>query len=201
MTEKNSGLAVLFPGVGYTCTRPLLYFAGKLAEQEGYKVIPLSYSGFPKNIKGNKEKMRESFFLALEQTGQALDGIPMKDEKEILFISKSIGTVAAAAYAKEKGLDVRHVLFTPLRETFDFLEPGVSAIAFHGTADPWAATPVIREQCREKKIPLYITEGANHSLETGNVADDIQIVAEAMELWNDRKGPQGASRRFFYLSE
>ena len=29
-------LAVLFPGIGYTTDRPLLYYAGKLAEQNGF---------------------------------------------------------------------------------------------------------------------------------------------------------------------
>ncbi|MFQ9393889.1 MAG: hypothetical protein ACLR2E_06970 [Lachnospiraceae bacterium] len=38
-----------------------------------------------------------------------------------MFISKSIGTLIAASYAKKYGLiGVRQVLYTPLAETFQF---------------------------------------------------------------------------------
>lgn len=29
-------IAVLFPGIGYTCDKPLLYYTGKLAVARGY---------------------------------------------------------------------------------------------------------------------------------------------------------------------
>jgi len=47
-----------------------------------------------------------------------------------LFISKSIGTLIAASYAKKYGLiGVRQVLYTPLAETFQFApEKGISFI-------------------------------------------------------------------------
>ena len=64
-------------------------------------------------------------------------------------------------------------VFTPGEDTFGF--SCGDAVAFHGTSDPWADTGVIRECCREQGIPLYETEGANHSLETGDVEKDIKV--------------------------
>ena len=32
-------IAVLFPGIGYTCDKPLLYYTGKLAVARGYKIV------------------------------------------------------------------------------------------------------------------------------------------------------------------
>ena len=71
-------------------------------------------------------------------------------------------------------------MFTPVETTFSF---GVKdAIVFHGTADPWANSDVIRNACQEANLPLYITENANHSLETGNVETDIDTMKATMKI-------------------
>ena len=176
MDEKH--LAVLFPGIGYHCDKPLLYYSAKLARAAGYTVLPVAYSGFPDKARGDGEKLRACFDIARAQAGEILAGVRWGDWRDILFIGKSIGTVTASAYALDKGLRVRSVLLTPLEETFSFLRG--EAVAFHGTADPWARTEAIAAACRTRRIPLYLTEGANHSLETGDVARDLRTLAETM---------------------
>ena len=66
------------------------------------------------------------------------------------------------------------------RLELEFSEKESDAAAFHGTADPWAVTEEIEEACSRLEIPLYLTEGANHSLETGDVQKDIEILAETI---------------------
>ena len=172
-------LAVLFPGIGYTCDKPLLYYSWKLAQSLGYDVRPVPYGGFPRGVKGNPEGMRRSFALAAEQSEALLGDVRWGEYNDILLFGKSIGTAVALQYARAHGLMARSVLFTPLAETFLF-DPG-EAVAFHGTADPWAETPAIEAACRARGIPLYLTEGANHSLETGAVEADIRTLAGTME--------------------
>ena len=176
-TISKNAVAVLFPGIGYTNDRSLLYFSGRLAEKAGYKVIKVSYCGFPAGVKGDREKMRQSFFMAKEQAEEQLKDVEWGDD--ILFISKSIGTIVASAIAKEQGLKVRSVIFTPLADTFGFLDR--DAIVFHGTADPWAVTDDIREACGKKGLPLFTVEGANHSLETGDAEKDVAILEKAVK--------------------
>ena len=53
-------LAVFFPGIGYHCDKPLLYYSRKMASELGYETLALSYSYDGGNIRGNKEKMREA---------------------------------------------------------------------------------------------------------------------------------------------
>ncbi len=171
-------LAALFPGIGYTCDKPLMYYAGKLAAQAGYTVLPVNYGGFPRDIKGDAAKMRLAFEIACEQAEALLKDVDWRAHDDIVFIGKSIGTAVAARYARTHGVPARLALLTPLIETFDFT--GGDAVAFHGTADPWAATPAIASACARQGIPLWLTEGANHSLETGNVAADLKTLAETM---------------------
>ena len=145
--DKNAPkLAVVFPGIGYTADKPLLYYTSR---------------------------------LALEQTERSLGSIDWNSYGSILFISKSIGTVISSAYASRHDLTVKSILFTPLAETFSF--PLAGSIAFHGTADPWAETNSIRELAAQKDVPLFLTQNANHSLETGDVQTDLSILKTTME--------------------
>ena len=92
-------LCVLFPGIGYTCDKPLLYYSARLARAAGYEVIPLRYSGFPEGAKGSGEKMRAAAAHALMQSEEQLEGLCREKYERILFIGKSIGTAACLEYA------------------------------------------------------------------------------------------------------
>ena len=171
-------LAVLLPGIGYTCDRPLLYYGGKLAASLGWEPLPVTFDGFPKKVRGDRARLEESMHLALLQTEERLKEIPWASYASVAFISKSIGTVAAVAFAQGHHLRCRHVLLTPLEDTF--AHPLGEAVAFHGSADPWAATPEIRRLCALSGTALHVTEGANHSLETGDVHRDITTLQETL---------------------
>ena len=173
-------IACLFPGIGYTCDKPLLYYSWKLLKGMGWEIIPVQYSGFPSGAKGNAEKMQQCAHMALEQAEALLQEIDWSAYSDILFIGKSVGTVVCAAYAKLHGLNCRQIFFTPVEATFQFACR--NAIAFHGTADPWADTKAIEQNCRKLDIPLYETENANHSLETGDVDADIKEMRKVMKI-------------------
>lgn len=58
--EQNMKAAVFFPGIGYHCDKPLLYYSRKLAQECGYEeTIALSYTYDGGNIRGNEEKMQQ----------------------------------------------------------------------------------------------------------------------------------------------
>ena len=190
-----SKIAVLFPGIGYTCDKPLLYYSAKLAAEKGFEVVRVPYGNFPSNVKGNAEKMYQSFVSAREQSEEILKNVDWGSYDEIVFFSKSVGTVVALSYASEHGIDARQVLYTPLKETFKFpvaaagagegsadaSDAGKSrAIAFHGTGDPWARTEDIIKICEEKGVPLYLTKDANHSLACGKAIKDIKTIRKVM---------------------
>ena len=90
----------------------------------------------------------------------------------------------AAAFQQQHGFVGKNIYFTPVKQSFLFMQPE-SGIVFHGTADPWAETQDIREGCEKLHLPLYITEGTNHSMETGDCLKDLQIMQEIMEHCNE----------------
>lgn len=178
-------ICVLFPGVGYHCDKPLLYYSAKLAEKKGYEVVKLNFTGFTTKIKGSGEKIGSAAETALAQAEQQLADTDFSAWDEVVFIGKSIGTAACLAYRQKYGIPAKCILLTPLVQTFDF--DTKDCTAFHGTADPWADTAIIRQLCKENDVPLYEYEGANHSLETGDVFRDIKNVEDTLEklegLW------------------
>ncbi len=173
-------IACLFPGIGYTCDKPLLYYSWKLLKGMGWEVVPVPYAGFPDHVKGNPEKMEQCARMALDQAEEILAAVNWHEYAHILLIGKSVGTVVCAAYARRYRLPCRQILFTPIEATFQFA--GERCIAFHGTADPWADTAMIEARCSRLGIPLYETPKANHSLETGDVDFDIENTRKTMRI-------------------
>lgn len=180
MKNCSNRLAVFFPGVGYHCDKPLLYYAGKIASEEGYEeIIRLSYSSEIKNIRGDKAKMKMVFDELYARTETALSEVNWSEYDDILFVSKSVGTAIACAYAKHHGIDCRQVLYTPLEATYIF-EPK-NAIAFTGDADPWVVHEDLLKCSSDASVPTTVIEGADHSLETGNTARNLEILSDVME--------------------
>ncbi len=175
-------LAVIFPGIGYTADKPLLHYSRRIAERFGYETRIVPYSGFPKKVKGDKDKMRRSCEIALAQADEFLSALDLEPYEDVLFIGKSIGTVVAAAIAAkspEKG-KIRSIIYTPIEETFS--NPLGEAIVFTGSGDPWVGgeSSAIPEVCLKQGIPCFVIHDANHSLETSDPLMDIGTLQEVM---------------------
>ncbi len=181
-------IAVLFPGIGYHCDKPLLYYAAKLARECGYeRIVKVGYGGFETGIKGDVEKMKRAAQHAYAEAVSILsdrEKIVWEEYEEILFLSKSVGTYVAAAYSAAHDLKARQVFYTPLAETLS--AAGDEAIAFSGTGDPWVDPEQIKDLCAQKKILLYRYEGVNHSLESGDPLRDLEVLKDVMIKTRER---------------
>ena len=89
-----------------------------------------------------------------------------------MFISKSIGTVVATAYAKTANIDAKQLCFSPLEMIEDHVNAG-GAILFCGDADPYADYSALERIANEKDLEMHRIAGGNHSLETGDIFTDI----------------------------
>ena len=176
-------LAVFFPGIGYTVDKPLLYYSRKLAAARDYELRLLPYAGFPPKCMGDEARMAESLALAQRQAEDMLADLDLTSCGALLFVGKSIGTVVAARLAAERGIveRVRFVLYTPLIETLSL--PLGDAVVFTGSADPWVGgeKSQIPALCARRGIPCHVVEGANHSLECGEMKKDLKNLRAVMK--------------------
>ena len=181
--SEHKKYAVIFPGAGYTKDRPLLYYAGKLAISYGYELVHIDFSDM--NITKEKlldeHKMAEILAECLVRTHAALNGLDLMNADRVVFVSKSVGTVVAGAYAKEHDIPAEQIFFTPLEALEQFIKAG-SGEAFFGDNDPYANPAAVQEICESYNIKYHRFKGANHSLETGLPLDDIEIMADVMRV-------------------
>ena len=169
-------LAVFFPGIGYTVDKPLMYYGRRIAANHGYEIKLLPYAGFPGKVIGDRDIMEESFRIAWCQSKEMLSDTDFSNYGEILLVGKSIGTIVAAQMAERSSVreKTRLILYTPLEKTFDYSFE--NAVAFTGLADPWVGKKDSRIPmlCKQREIECHLINGANHSLETGDVRKDLR---------------------------
>ena len=180
-----SKIAVYFPGIGYHCDRPLLYYSRDIACKLGYQNYRnVSYTYKAGNIRGNAEKMKEAYETLFLQAEAELADIAWSEYDDVLFISKSIGTIIATSFADKYGLKhARHILYTPLAQTYLFAPK--HAIGFIGTADPWSDTDEIIRLSNANQIPLTVYDECNHSLECNDTLKNIENLREIMQRTMD----------------
>ena len=189
-----SKIVVVFPGIGYTSDKPRLYYASKIAKKCGYeesRILEYNFS-YKSDLKTDRETYRRACNRVVKFTEEDLKGIDWMSYDKILFISKSLGTIAAASfeydltrfYNKEVSPFVlpplKQIFFTPLEETFRY--PVKNAIGFIGTNDSWSDLDKITKFANKQYIPINVYENANHSLETGNMKQDLENMADIMSL-------------------
>lgn len=175
-------LAVLFPGVGYTCAKPLLYYAGALAAEKGYETLALDYGTDIHTFQGRTAKeLAPIIELALEKCLPKLCEISWKEYDQVLFISKSIGTVVACRSAKRLPCHPRHFWMTPIEATLTWLEQE-DGVFVAGSADPYLDQALLAWAAKtfpEKTGILF--PKCNHSLERkndtmGNIKNLMQVL-------------------------
>lgn len=172
-------LALIFPGIGYHVDKPLLYYSKKLARSYGYQVVEVLYGNFPKEVKGDRDKMQDALTSALAQSEDLLKDVDFSAYPHILCISKSIGTAVASAFMEQHGIFAHHIYYTPVEEFLPLMkQPG---IVFHGTNDSWADTQNLLEACQKKSYPVYQIPDGNHSLETGDIFKDLEYLHKIMK--------------------
>jgi phosphoglycolate phosphatase len=180
MSDKK--IAVIFPGMGYHSDKPLLYFSKRLAREKGYEVVEAHYE-FPfkaKEIMNDKVRMKEAFEEAVSQIQEDLTGIKFDEYSDVVFIGKSIGTALAAHFDRALGVGARHIVFTPVPQTFEMLKKD-AGIVFHGLADPWCKTEIADARSKELGLELHKIDRANHSLETDSPMEDLISLQAVMK--------------------
>ena len=70
-------------------------------------------------------------------------------------------------------------MYTPLKQTYGFKHD--KAIAFIGTADPWSDVPDVIRLSQEQGVSIDIYDDANHSLETKDTLNNLEILKSVMK--------------------
>lgn len=149
-------------------------------EALGYDCIALDFSGLPfKQVK----TIEEAVALAQERVIAQLGDVPFADYGDVVFLSKSLGTILAGWYAQRCGLSPRHLLLTPVAQTMPFVTDDTRVIAMViGTEDPVYDYRKVTEFCQKRRIPCLVIEDVPHNLKHENEAETEAINRRIVRL-------------------
>lgn len=174
-------LIILFPGVGYGFNHPLLYYADSMYEAKGYERKYMRYQDiFFDDTLSFEERASKVRAYVLEQ----MESIDFSIYEEVVFLSKSVGTVEAGVVAEKLGIDIKQIFLTPIEKAIPYCKDESYVII--GTNDE--AYEAYKKYCEKHKIYTLYIENANHSLEIqGQPYENIEILKKVMEFIGETK--------------
>jgi len=192
--DKARALAVIFPGLNYTCDNPLLYYITRLAIERSADVLQLwanyTLPQFQSLSKPDQVKWLLEDAKSLIEAGQN-----QRRYEHLILVGKSIGTLTLAALF-EPGKELANtpaIWLTPL-----FHQPlvlnsalGASGRALFavGTADPTYAAEAFKRVQSLSTAQVVILPGADHGLEipgdTPGTLDALKKVLAAAAAFLD----------------
>lgn len=169
-------LIVIFPGAGYGLDSPLLYFADFVYETNGFEKIHMNYQSIFSNkelsLENKLKKVREYIF-------EQVKDVDFASYDEVVFLSKSIGSVEAGILAQRLGIEVIQIFITPIEEAISYCDTNSYVII--GTQDK--AYQIYKEVCDENNIKALYIDDANHSLEVANKPyESIDVLKSVMKF-------------------
>lgn len=180
ITQDSKVLAVVFPGQNYSAERPLLEYAGKLAREYGCDLLQLEY-GYQSARVAFK---REEIDIVAEECKIALASLP--DYEQLLFISKSMGTIIAGKVAADPktGEKVSHLFLTPVPESLPFIRQSSGSVIYGGS-DPMFTGQYPAELSTMKQIRVYRIDDANHALEVDSVNESLAVLLVIINFYHE----------------
>lgn len=169
-------LIILFPGTEYGLDSPLLYYADFVYETKGFDKIHMNYQ----NILLNTElTLEDKLSKVREYVLEKVKDVNFHLYDEIIFLSKSIGSVEAGILAEKLGVKVVQIFITPIEQAISYCN--LDSYVVIGTKD--RAYQVYKKHCDANKIKTLYIKNANHSLEVENKPyESIEILKTVMRF-------------------
>lgn len=175
--EENHKLVVLFPGKNYPCDLPLLYYAGNTAIQHNYDVLRLEYGYQAARTDLDMNQLSSVIDECYESVQQVINNY-----EQVIFISKSLGTVIAGEVHRRLQTPIKHVFLTPLVKTIPYMNSSEGTVIY-GSNDP-AFTKEDAAQIESSQKVVQI-DGADHGLETGDVEENLAHLKVVVDVYRE----------------
>jgi len=185
---ETKWLAVIYPGLSYNVSMPVLYYSGRVLATLGADVLLVDTTYDRKaeyaamSEAGREEWLKADALAAFEAAyGQ-------RSYERVSLVGKSIGTLAMGHVIEghRELTNLECAWLTPLLNNGRLREQmGMAqhrALFVIGTADPYFNEQRLHEAQRTTSGEAMVIEGANHSLEAaGEVGKSVEVMKEVVE--------------------
>lgn len=173
-------LIVLFPGINYSCDCPFLYYGGFKYEVKDYKKKCITY-----NLKDDEKPSYEKYIESIKKDVLSqLEHVDFSAYTDIVFLSKSIGTVIACWAQDKLDLKVKHIFLTPIDKTLPYIKKSRNiSWVISGTKDKKVDLQKLKSICKDESVKTHIINGVGHRLEKfDDMKNNINILKEVIEI-------------------
>jgi predicted alpha/beta-hydrolase family hydrolase len=183
--ERQAGqVAIVLPGIGYTCHMPLLYYASQTLLTVGMDVLWVEYHYIRRADYRVLSGAEQNQWFFEDVAAACRMALTQRSYREITLVGKSLGTRAMAQLiATDARLaQCRDVWLTPvLRDATvrEQIKGRPHALVVIGTADPYYDSAYLAGLEANGSSQVMVVEGADHNLEIkGDVESSLVILQE-----------------------
>ena len=189
LSDDTQKIALVFPGIAYNSTMPLLHYSVQAILASGINVLTVDYD-YSNNPEFLKQSIRARSDWLIGDVEAALKFITEMEKQEVVcLIGKSLGTLALG-HLLEKYDNLREaktVWLTPLIKNPELMEQMLAymkdAVLVIGTKDSHYDSDIIERLNISTQLSGIVIEGANHSLEIeGEVIKSLRILMQIVTI-------------------
>ena len=181
--EAAREIAIVLPGVGYTCHMPLLYYPSQVLLALGMDVLWVEYNYIRRPDYRALSDAEQKQWLFADVTAACQAALAQRSYQQVTLVGKSLGTVAMSHLlaTDARFAQSRRVWLTPVLRNDEVLaqirHSGPRALVAIGTADPFYDPAYLGDLQAAAKSKVVVVDGADHGLEiAGNVWQSLQIL-------------------------
>lgn len=183
--ENNADhLAIILPGLNYSCDMPLLYYACQVMLEAGADVLQVKYDYTLTRSGGSGSTLKERFGdLQTDVSKIARVALMQRDYKRLTVIGKSLGTLAIPHFL-QADLSLRPqicIYLTPILNELvpqrDLIQTCPRNLFVIGTGDRYFDPELINQIISPNADNFMIIDGVNHSLEyPGDTIHSLEVL-------------------------
>jgi predicted alpha/beta-hydrolase family hydrolase len=177
-------LALILPGLSYSCDMPVLFYPARLMIQRGAAVLQV-LSDYTQRAFQSASKPEQARWLAEDAQGALKAGLAAGDFQDVVLIGKSIGTLALASLVAG-GLQAPSIWLTPLLRQSRLVEAALQqkgpALFIGSSSDPTFDLAQLQRIQAAGKGEGLVVSGADHGLEIpGDIFASLDIMRQVLE--------------------
>jgi pimeloyl-ACP methyl ester carboxylesterase len=162
-------LAVVYPGLNYTCDMPLLYYPARLLVEHGADVLQV-HADYTLPAFQSRERVEQVAWLGQDAQGAVQAGMKQRTYERLILIGKSIGTLSLAYLVTQGGYATATTIWlTPLLRQPWLAQAATQcrgpALFVAGGGDSTYDPATLARIQQASGAKTLILEDANHSLE------------------------------------
>ncbi|WP_246059392.1 alpha/beta hydrolase [Paenibacillus lautus] len=153
--------------------------AGTSALQSGFDLMVLEYGYQAARTNLDVNDLQR----VIDESHESVQRIIGK-YNQVVFISKSLGTIVAGEVHGKLEIPIKHLFLTPIKDTIHYINK-FNGLVVYGTKDEVFNRELADQINIDKVREVIEIPNANHSLETNNVEESMEILSKLARIYLD----------------